>query len=343
MSLSTLRARIASVVTPPPAVHETVATGVPELDAVLPGGGLPCGRLTEVAGRSGSGATTLARALVAQAIADNRWVAYIDAARTLAPADWAPLATTGRLWVVRPPTDDHGAWCADLLLRSHAFGLVVLDDAARIPHRIAIRLTRLAQDTNAALVVVHHHDAGQQLVGSALRLHMQRTTAPPADAEGSRGSAWRRLGTRLGRAASGQTPTHEATAVHPTTSRRTFLCTVSKGGKDGPKAVEVYCAFDVARRLRPDPPIPDRRGVATRNRLGERAAPDAPGIRRATPAPDGVGGTALPRKRRCAEPATSREHFLLEDPQRAGEWAGASRRTDGRPGQRPTRPKAGRG
>ncbi|MBC7894670.1 MAG: hypothetical protein H7066_04610 [Cytophagaceae bacterium] len=334
MSLSALRAQIATVVTPPAAVHETLATGIEALDAVLPGGGVPCGRLTEIAGRSGSGATTLARALVAQAIADKRWVAYIDSARTLAPADWAPLATSGRLWVVRPPTDDHGTWCADLLLRSQAFGLVVLDDTAVIPRNIAIRLTRLAQDGNAAFVIVHHSDTGHQLIGSALRLHMQRATAPGPEAAVPRGGAWRRLGTRLGQAASGNAPDREKTDVHPTRTRRAFTCTVSKGGKDGPQSVEVYCALDVARRLRPDSPVPDRRGVAARNRLGERAAPDAPGVRRATPAPDGVGGTVLPNKRRCAEPDASREHFLLEG--RVDGWTGGrvGGRAGGQPGSR---------
>jgi hypothetical protein len=310
-SLAALRHQIAAVVAPPAAVHDAIATGVPALDAVLPAGGIPCGRLTEIAGRSGSGATTLARLLVASAIGDKRWVAYIDTARTLAPADWAPLAASGRLWIVRPPAGDRGAWCADLLLRSNAFGLVVLDDTTPIPRSVAVRLTRLAQEGNAAFVVVHHHDGGHHLVGSALRLQMQRT--PPGAPRPAPPSSWRRIGTRLARAARGQGDPAGTPPPDPSSHRtsRTYTCTVSKGGKGGPQAVEVHCAIDVARRLRADPPIPDRRGVATRNRLGQRAAPDVPGARRATPAPDGVGGTALPRKRRCAEPDTSRDEFLL--------------------------------
>jgi hypothetical protein len=294
-------------------VQDAVATGIAAIDAVLPGGGVPCGRLTEIAGGDGSGATSLARSLVASAISDKRWVAYIDAGRTLAPADWAPLAGSGRLWIVRPPTGEHGAWCADLLLRSNAFGLVVLDDATRLSRSIAVRLIRLAQESNAAFVIVHHHDEGGSLTGSALRLHMQRGPAPGSD-PASPASRWRRLGTRLARAADGR---HRAGAPTPPDApsprtHRTFSCTVAKGGKGGPQTVEVRYDFDVARRLRPDPPVPDRRGVAARNRLGERAAPDAPGVRRPTPPPDGAGGTALPRKRRCAEPDVGRDEFLLD-------------------------------
>ncbi|MBK8250609.1 MAG: hypothetical protein IPK85_24910 [Gemmatimonadetes bacterium] len=312
-ALATLRAQLATVVAPTPAVERTLATGILALDATLPGGGIPCGRLTEVAGASGSGATSLAHAIVARAIVDKQPVAYIDATRTLAPGDWAPLATTGLLWVIRPPTDGHGTWCADILLRSGAFRLVVLDDTTPIPRSIVIRLSRLAQDTQAALLVVHHQPAGRGLVGSALRLEMERRLRPRHERP-----AWRRVETRLARAAHGQslTPvstrsTDDAPPAHRTL--HAFTCTITKGaGHDGPLAVEVTCAHDLPRRLCPNPAIPDRRGVAPRNRLGERAAPDAPGARRATPPPDGVGGTSLPYKRRFAEPDTSRESFLLD-------------------------------
>jgi hypothetical protein len=303
-SLAALRAQLATVVAPAPAVERTIATGIPALDALLPGGGIPCGRLTEVAGTSGSGATSFTHTVVARAIADKHSVAYIDATRTLAPGDWAPLATTGLLWVVRPPTDGQGAWCTDILLRSGAFRLVVLDDTTPIPRSIVVRLARLAQDIQAALLVVHHQSAGRGLVGSALRLEMQRRIATRPDRP-----AWRRLETRLTRAAHGVPPTTDSS---PHRTLHAFTCTIAKGGgHDGPLAVEVTCAHHLPRRLCADPAIPDRRGVAPRNRLGERAAPDAPGTQRTALPPDGVGGTALAHKRRCAAPDVSREHFFL--------------------------------
>ncbi len=305
MSLAALRAQLATIVAPTPVVERTIGTGIAALDAALPGGGIPCGRLTEVAGVSGSGATSLARAVVATAIENKQSVAYIDATRTLAPADWAPLATTGRLWVVRPPTDGQGAWCADILLRSGAFQLVVLDDATPLPRSIVVRLTRVAQDGQVALLVVHHRAGGRGLVGSALRLELQRTLPPSV----VRRPAWRRFEARLTHAVEGTAPVMPPAPA----SLHTFTCTITRGGgHESPRAIEVTCVHDLTCRLRADPEIPDRRGVAARNRLGERAAPDAPGVRRTTPPPDGVGGTSLPRKRRFAEPEVRRDAFLLD-------------------------------
>jgi RecA/RadA recombinase len=110
---------------------------------------------------------------VERAASAGVWVAYVDATRTLAPRDWAeaearavaaaarsPLdrggggGEGGRLWVVRPHDPARAAWCADVLLRSGAFGLVVLDGAPPLSRAIAVRLTRLARESDAALVAV---------------------------------------------------------------------------------------------------------------------------------------------------------------------------------------------
>nr|MCU0659788.1 DNA recombination/repair protein RecA [Polyangiaceae bacterium] len=212
MSLASLRQQLATIVAPElPAVPGSgLPTGIAALDAVLSGGGLPRGRLTEIVGGRGSGKTTLVREIVAQALADKRWVAYVDAGRTLAPADWAALAASGRLWIVRPPpatatptggrqpgapgdagTWCPGAWCADVLLRSGAFGLVVLDGAGALAPGVAIRLTRLARESQAAFVVLREEeDEGDPhardmrgrpgrtrmhgVVGGAVRLRVRR-------------------------------------------------------------------------------------------------------------------------------------------------------------------------
>lgn len=344
MSLTALRAQLAAVLAPPPLPGGGIRTGIAALDAVLSDGGLPLGRLTEIVGGRGSGKTTLVREVVAQALADKRWVAYIDAGRTLAPADWAALATTERLWIVRPPPGAHGPWCADVLLRSGAFGLVVLDGGGGLSRGVAVRLTRLARESNAAFVVLRdegddegHGDGRRRLpdaggVGGAVRLRVRRRAregrpAPPGEGGRSRETAgpprhpgaqeWESFGRRLAGTREDETP--ERRRGSPRTPV-VLQVTVEKGGTH--HVVEVGCAIEVARRLCAHSQVPDRRGVATRNRRGERATPDAPGTRRTAPPPDGTGerggattppasGATLAHKRRCAEPAIARDEFLL--------------------------------
>ena len=81
------------------------STGVPAVDAVLPGGGLPCGRLAVLAGsgRGASGRLTLLQAFTAAA-SRSMQVAYVDLAGTLDPGYLADLgADLDACLVVRPP------------------------------------------------------------------------------------------------------------------------------------------------------------------------------------------------------------------------------------------------
>jgi RecA/RadA recombinase len=58
----------------------------------------------------GGGSTTLARAIALEAVKAKRWVAYIDAERTLAAQDWAALGRTRRFWVIRTKAPEQAAW-----------------------------------------------------------------------------------------------------------------------------------------------------------------------------------------------------------------------------------------
>ncbi len=170
MQLAQLRSQLEQVIAPPPAVADALPTGFRELDQAL-GGGLPRGRLTELIGPLGSGTATLVRALVGAALGRGQGVACIDASRTLDPAGWASL-DCDFLRVVRPRDPARGAWCADVLLRSGAFTLVVLDSAPTLTRQVAIRLVGLARDKDAAFVVVGDGSVSQ--VGGAVRMEMKR-------------------------------------------------------------------------------------------------------------------------------------------------------------------------
>jgi hypothetical protein len=175
-SLHALRRQLDEVVERDRPAQPALPTGVAALDAVLPGGGLPRGRLTELLGRPGSGRTTLLRQVVEHLVLAGTWVAYVDATRTLSPRDWAALGHREELWVVRPRDAQRGAWCTDVLLRSGAFGLVVLDGAPPLSRAVAIRLTRLAQDGGAALVVLGAAEQGATMLGGALRMRVGQET-----------------------------------------------------------------------------------------------------------------------------------------------------------------------
>lgn len=156
MTTSALRRRIALITSADPDPTAGLGTGIVELDAALSRRGVPRGRLTEVTGTRGSGKATLLRHLVAATLARGFGAAYVDASRTLAPRDWAPAANAAgdRFWIVRSRLASRGVWCADVLLRSGAFALVVLDGAPPLPRAVAVRLTRLARDAAASFVVV---------------------------------------------------------------------------------------------------------------------------------------------------------------------------------------------
>jgi recombination protein RecA len=290
MSLSL--AELVRLLPPPPPATPAIPTGIPALDAALPGGGLPRGRLTELAGPAGSGKTTIARAIVEATVAERGWVAYVDAQRTLDPRDWAHLGDAEGVWMIRPHDATRAAWCADVLLRSGAFALVVLDGAPALTRSNAVRLTRLARDANCALLVLGDRVGAATQLGGAVRLVVERP-APGQRRRSSRLDA-RREG-REGRRQGGiSTSSSDGCAI------RTILVRVEKGGTL--RTVEVSCAVAVARRLCAHPEVPDRRGVARGPAGGSRHARSG---RAASPPADVAGrhptiGAEPPRELRTA-------------------------------------------
>ncbi len=243
-ALSEIQKRIALITSAEPAdPSSALGTGIAGLDAVLSRRGIPRGRLTEVVGARGSGKATLLRCMTMETISRELGVAYVDASRTLAPRDWAGVASEAgdAFWVVRPRQASRGAWCADVLLRSGAFALVVLDGAPPLTRSIAVRLTRLAHDAAAALVVVGGDHAPPSMLSGALRLHVSRMRPKP----------------RYDITSAGADP-----PTPPGVMTRWMTIAVEKGGRGQRRIVEVEHAVSVAHRLCAHPEVPDRRGAA---------------------------------------------------------------------------------
>ncbi len=281
-------AELVQLLPPPAAAPPAIPTGIAALDAALPGGGLPRGRLTEIVGSPGNGKTTLARALVEATVADHGWVAWVDAQRTLDARDWVHLGDAQGVWMIRPHDATRAAWCADILLRSGAFALVVLDGAPTLTKSAAVRLTRLARDGGAALVILGDRAGAATQLGGAVRLVVER--AAPGSRRSPRSGA--RSGPPLGQGAGRDT-------------MRTIAVRVEKGGTF--RTVEVSCAVAVARRLCAHPEVLDRRGVARGPAGGNR---HARGGRPAVPAPVAAGSTATAEPTRTLRTAVERARAL---------------------------------
>ena len=156
---------------------ETVPTGVAFLDSILPTGGLPRGRLTRW--RAGGGATALLRGACVRASTHGERAAWVDGARVIAGASWPP----GPI-LLRPSGEREALECAEVLLRSTGFALVIL--AGVRPNSMAHwRLARAAREGGAALVVV---EGGWWTAG---RARSRSSADAPAFAPDSRITEWR--------------------------------------------------------------------------------------------------------------------------------------------------------
>lgn len=137
---------------PPPAVP----TGLAPLDELLPQGGLPRGRIVEWTGPPSSGKTAVLRASLERLRRQGESVALIDTTGGLYAPDWIELVPGGgEFWIVRPGSEPEATWCADLILRSGAFGAVALRGATdELGRSTAVRLQRLAEEAASIFVTV---------------------------------------------------------------------------------------------------------------------------------------------------------------------------------------------
>jgi recombination protein RecA len=118
---------------------EVIPSGSISLDVALGIGGFPRGRVVEIYGPEGSGKTTVALHAVASAQKSGGIAAFIDAEHALDP-DYAKKlgVDTDALLVSQPDTGEQALEIADMLIRSSAIDVVVIDSVAALVPRAEI-------------------------------------------------------------------------------------------------------------------------------------------------------------------------------------------------------------
>lgn len=112
---------------------EVISTGSLALDMALGIGGLPKGRIVEVYGPESSGKTTLALQVVANAQRGGGVAAFIDAEHALDPEYARKLGVdTDSLIVSQPDNGEQALEIADMLIRSGALDVIVIDSVAAL-------------------------------------------------------------------------------------------------------------------------------------------------------------------------------------------------------------------
>ena len=118
---------------------EAISTGSLALDIALGIGGLPRGRVVEIYGPESSGKTTLTLQVIAEAQKVGGTCAFVDAEHALDPTYAAKLGVNvDDLLVSQPDTGEQALEIADMLVRSSAVDVVVIDSVAALTPKAEI-------------------------------------------------------------------------------------------------------------------------------------------------------------------------------------------------------------
>ena len=118
---------------------QTVPTGALALDIALGVGGLPRGRVVEIYGPESSGKSTLAMHVVAEAQRNGGVCAYIDAEHAMDPVYARAIGVDiDQLLISQPDTGEQALEIADMLVRSGALDVVVIDSVAALTPKAEI-------------------------------------------------------------------------------------------------------------------------------------------------------------------------------------------------------------
>ena len=118
---------------------ESISSGALALDLALGIGGLPRGRVTEIFGPESSGKSTLAMHVVAEAQRNGGICAYIDAEHAMDPVYARAIGVdVDELLISQPDTGEQALEICDMLVRSAAIDVVVIDSVAALTPRAEI-------------------------------------------------------------------------------------------------------------------------------------------------------------------------------------------------------------
>jgi len=118
---------------------ESIPTGALALDIALGVGGLPRGRIVEIFGPESSGKSTLAMHVVAEAQRNGGIAAYIDAEHAMDPVYARAIGVNvDDLLISQPDTGEQALEITDMLIRSGALDVVVIDSVAALTPRAEI-------------------------------------------------------------------------------------------------------------------------------------------------------------------------------------------------------------
>ena len=118
---------------------ESIPTGAMALDMALGIGGLPRGRIVEIYGPESSGKSTLAMHVVAEAQRNGGICAYIDAEHAMDPVYAKAIGVNiDDLLISQPDTGEQALEIADMLIRSGALDVLVIDSVAALTPRAEI-------------------------------------------------------------------------------------------------------------------------------------------------------------------------------------------------------------
>ncbi|MFC0120205.1 recombinase RecA [Pseudoalteromonas xiamenensis] len=118
---------------------EAISTGSLGIDIALGIGGLPTGRIVEIYGPESSGKTTLTLQVIAEAQKQGKTCAFVDAEHALDPVYAQKLGVNvDELLVSQPDTGEQALEICDMLVRSGAVDVVIVDSVAALTPKAEI-------------------------------------------------------------------------------------------------------------------------------------------------------------------------------------------------------------